>query len=90
MNKKQIIRSHENDRNIYLLRNESDEIIEMNFIQGYDDLKLLDEVNDKELLEMYNKLKDYSLFDSMSEEEKINEIMWLHITLELDIYLDNK
>ena len=79
--KTEIIRSKSNDRNIYILLDEKNNIIEINFMQGYDDLSALIKINDKKVLNFYNKIKSYPLFEGLNRIEKINQILWLYLDI---------
>jgi len=77
----EIIRSKINDRNIYILLDGKNDIIELNFMQGYDDLPALIKVNDKKVLDFYNKFKENPLFKGLDRIKKINQILWLYLDI---------
>jgi len=79
--KTKIIRSKRNDRNIYILLDAKNNIIELNFMQGYDDLSALIKVNDKKVLDFYHKVKDNPLFEGLDRIKKINQILWLYLDI---------
>ena len=77
----EIIRSKINDRNIYILLDAKNNIIELNFMQGYDDLSALIKINDKKGLDFYHKVKDNPLFEGLDRIKKINQILWLYLDI---------
>ena len=78
----EIIRLKSDDRNIYVMRDRNDNVIALNYWQGYDDLDGLELINDERLLNFYHEMHENPLFKKIYGNDKINSVIWLYCDLD--------